>query len=383
MGDGLPPLSLYVHIPWCVRKCPYCDFNSHSVQGSLDQAGYVDALLADLDLDLTLAGGRALHSVFIGGGTPSLFVAAEIGRLLEGIKARMHWREPIEITLEANPGTLEAANFAGLREAGVNRLSIGVQSFDPACLQALGRIHGPDEAIWAVAQARAAGFERLNLDLMFGVPQQTPAGALADVQTAVELEPGHISYYQLTLEPNTPFHHAPPLLPDEEIIWQIQQQGQAQLAAAGYTQYEISAYARAGQACRHNLNYWRFGDYLGIGAGAHGKLTDRSGRVLRLSKRRHPADYLRSVRNAEPVQSRRYLGEEDLVLEFLMNRLRLHDGFERAEFVAATGLPAVHLEPGLQLALDRGLLENQGGLIATTSLGRHFLDDLLGLFVPG
>ena len=381
MERPLPPLALYVHIPWCVRKCPYCDFNSHAVRGALDQTGYIDALLADLEMDLKLAAGRALHSIFIGGGTPSLFAPAEIGRLLTGIESRMDCSESIEITLEANPGTLEADSFAGFREAGVNRLSIGVQSFDPTALQALGRIHGPDEAVRAVAQARSAGFERVNLDLMFGLPSQSLDSAKADLQTALELDPGHISYYQLTLEPNTPFHHAPPNLPDEDLIWQIQHQGQAALGAAGYVQYEISAYARTGQQCRHNLNYWTFGDYLGIGAGAHAKLTDRSGRVLRLSKWRHPEEYLRKVKQSLPVQGYRELTQDDLILEFMMNRLRLHRGFETAEFVAATGLSAERIEPGIQQAMARNLLVKRAGSIETTSLGRLFLNDLLGLFV--
>jgi oxygen-independent coproporphyrinogen-3 oxidase len=381
MAQPLPPLSLYVHIPWCVRKCPYCDFNSHPVRGELDQSAYIDALLTDLELDLELAAGRPLCSIFIGGGTPSLFAPAEIGRLLGGIRSRMDCSESLEITLEANPGTLEVASFRGFREAGVNRLSIGVQSFDAAALHALGRIHGPDEALRAIEQARSAGFERLNLDLMFGLPGQSPVIAEADLRTALELDPGHISYYQLTLEPNTPFHHTPPALPDEDLIWRIQQQGQGALAAAGYVQYEISAYARPGHRCRHNLNYWTFGDYLGIGAGAHGKVTDRSGRVLRLSKWRHPQEYLRKVKDAAPVQGQRQLTQDDLILEFMMNRLRMHQGFETPEFVAATGLPVGCLEPGIKQAMDRDLLVKRAGWIETTSKGRLFLNDLLGLFV--
>jgi oxygen-independent coproporphyrinogen-3 oxidase len=381
MERSLPPLALYVHIPWCVRKCPYCDFNSHQVRGGLDQAEYIDALLADLEADLRRTEGRPLQSIFIGGGTPSLFAPAEIGRLLSGIESRMDCSDSIEITMEANPGTLEAASFPGFRDAGINRLSIGVQSFNAVALQALGRIHGPDEAVRAVEQARRAGFERVNLDLMFGLPQQTLANAKDDVQSALALDPGHISYYQLTLEPNTSFHHAPPKLPDEELIWQIQQQGQAELAAAGYLQYEISAYARAGQHCRHNLNYWTFGDYLGIGAGAHAKLTDRSGRVQRFSKWRQPQEYLRKVKDAAPVQSYRELTRDDLILEFMMNRLRLNQGFKVAEFVTTTGLSEELLEPGIQQAMAEGLLVKQDGRIETTSQGRLFLNDLLELFI--
>lgn len=381
MGE-LPPLSLYVHIPWCVRKCPYCDFNSHQVRGELDEQGYIAALLADLAQDLKLAGDRPLHSIFIGGGTPSLFTPSAISRLLAGVKAHLPWSDSIEITLEANPGTLEAANFAGYRDAGVNRLSIGVQSFSPGCLQALGRIHGPDEALQAVGRAKRAGFERLNLDLMFGLPDQTAASALADIRTALELDPGHISYYQLTLEPNTPFHHMPPTLPEEDELWLIQQQGQADLAAAGYVQYEISAYARAQQRCRHNLNYWTFGDYLGIGAGAHGKLTDSSGAVQRTAKWRHPTDYLHKVREGDAIQVRRVLGADDLLLEFMMNQLRLTEGFERSCFVRRTGLSVARLEPGLQRAVAQGFLECHEEWIETSPLGRLFLNDLLALFVP-
>ena len=380
--QAVPPLSLYVHIPWCVRKCPYCDFNSHPMRGELDQESYIDALLADLERDLTLTGGRALQSIFIGGGTPSLFAPALIGRLLAEIKIRLTWSESFEVTLEANPGTLEAASFAGFRDAGVNRLSIGVQSFDSTCLRALGRIHGSDEAQKAVQQARRAGFERINLDLMFGLPEQTPESAQADLQTALELNPGHLSYYQLTIEPNTPFHHAPPALPEEELIWQIQQQAQSLLSRAGYAQYEVSAYARVGQQCRHNLNYWTFGDYLGIGAGAHAKLTDRSGRVRRVSKWRHPEEYLRKVKEGKAVQGCRILSKEDLVVEYLMNRLRLIAGFQTDDFVTRTGLPAARLEPGLQLAMAQGLLGRNGEWITTTPLGRLFLNDLLALFMP-
>ena len=383
MEQRLPPLALYVHIPWCVRKCPYCDFNSHQVREELDQVGYIDALLTDLELDLRRTAGRTLHSIFIGGGTPSLFAPAEIRRLLAGIESRMDCSESLEITMEANPGTLEAASFTGFREAGINRLSIGVQSFNASALQALGRIHGPDEAERAVQQARRAGFERVNLDLMFGLPEQTLDTAKADLQTALELDPGHISYYQLTLEPNTSFYYAPPKLPDEELAWQIQQQGQVDLAAGGYVQYEVSAYARAGQQCRHNLNYWTFGDYLGIGAGAHGKLTDRSGRVVRLSKWRHPVEYLQKVKEGKAVQAHRFLSNDDLVLEFLMNRLRLNQAFATTEFATATGLSAASLQPGLKQAIEQGLLENRAGWVATTPQGRLFLNDLLALFVHG
>ncbi|MCG8124589.1 MAG: radical SAM family heme chaperone HemW, partial [Candidatus Thiodiazotropha taylori] len=283
-----PPLSLYIHIPWCVRKCPYCDFNSHAVKQGLPEQAYVDALLNDLSLDSKLIDGRQLSSIFIGGGTPSLFSSTAVARLLEGIERRFAFAESMEITLEANPGAVEAGSFAGYRQAGVNRLSLGFQSLQTSMLQALGRIHSPQEARDAFAQARKAGFDNINIDLMFGLPEQTLAMAEVDLAAAIELDSEHLSYYQLTLEPNTPFHHAPPAVPDDEQLWQMQQQGMDLLANAGYSHYEVSAYARQGRECRHNMNYWRFGDYLGIGAGAHAKLSLADGRVKRFWKQRHP-----------------------------------------------------------------------------------------------
>jgi oxygen-independent coproporphyrinogen-3 oxidase len=382
MGVQLPPLSLYIHIPWCVRKCPYCDFNSHQARESLDAERYIDTLLADLSQDLKWVADRPLQTIFIGGGTPSLFSPASIRRLLAGVKARIAWTGQIEITLEANPGTLEADNFAGYRDAGVNRLSIGVQSFNPDCLHALGRIHGPDEAMQALKLAKQAGFDHINLDLMFGLPGQSLEIAKQDVSTALELDPGHISYYQLTLEPNTPFHHAPPDLPHEEAIWRMQEQGQRLLQHAGYRQYEISAFARKGQRCRHNLNYWTFGDYLGIGAGAHAKLTQASDSIQRTSKWRHPEDYLKKTADGCAIQGVRSLTEADRILEFMMNLLRLRDGFDMTLFTERTGLPPSSLDPALATALSKGLLETRADRISATPLGRRFLNDLLGLFVP-
>lgn len=382
MGVQLPPLSLYIHIPWCVRKCPYCDFNSHQARESLDAERYIDTLLADLSQDLKWVADRPLQTIFIGGGTPSLFSPASIRRLLAGVKARIAWTGQIEITLEANPGTLEADNFAGYRDAGVNRLSIGVQSFNPDCLHALGRIHGPDEAVRALKLAKQAGFDHINLDLMFGLPGQSLEIAKQDVSTALELDPGHISYYQLTLEPNTPFHHAPPDLPHEEAIWRMQEQGQRLLQHAGYRQYEISAFARKGQRCRHNLNYWTFGDYLGIGAGAHAKLTQASDSIQRTSKWRHPEDYLKKTADGCAIQGVRSLTEADRILEFMMNLLRLRDGFDMTLFTERTGLPPSSLDPALATALSKGLLETRADRISATPLGRRFLNDLLGLFVP-
>jgi oxygen-independent coproporphyrinogen-3 oxidase len=377
---NLPPLSLYIHIPWCVRKCPYCDFNSHEVREPIDEMGYVAALLADLDEEMPLAGGRPLQSIFIGGGTPSLFGHEAVAALLLGVRERTDWVSGAEITLEANPGALEAAGFAGLRDAGVNRLSIGVQSFDAESLQALGRIHGPDEALRAVESAQRGGFERINLDLMFGLPVQTETQASRDLETAIGLEPDHLSYYQLTIEPNTPFSHRPPPLPDEDRLWRIQTAGRDRLQAAGFGQYEVSAFARAGAECRHNLNYWRFGDYIGIGAGAHGKLSDAEGVVLRRWKIRHPASYLRGAARGRALQGSRRLTPRDLGVEFMMNALRLREGVESELFPAATGLGLDAAAAGIAAAKDRGLLIADEKRLCATPLGFRFLSDLLALF---
>ena len=372
----LPPLSLYIHIPWCVRKCPYCDFNSHAIGGEVDEMAYVDALLADLQADTALAQERPLHSIFIGGGTPSLFTPAAIGRLLAGVRDRLPWADGIEITLEANPGAVESGHFAGYRAAGVSRLSLGVQSLRAESLRALGRIHGPDEARQAVERARAAGFERINLDLMFGLPGQTLKQAVDDLGSAIALGTEHLSYYQLTLEPNTPFHHRPPSLPEDDEIWEIQRTGHGMLAAAGFGQYEISAFARPGGQCRHNLNYWRFGDYLGIGAGAHGKLTSADGRIQRRWKRRQPADYMQGP----ALKGTRELQPQDRVIEFMMNALRLRAGVERSLFRRATGLPSATIDAAMQSARERGLMHADPERICPTALGFRFLNDLLVLF---
>jgi putative oxygen-independent coproporphyrinogen III oxidase len=381
--ESLPPLSLYIHLPWCVRKCPYCDFNSHAVGEVLPEESYVDALLRDLEFDLPRVWGRRLQNIFLGGGTPSLFSAQAMDRLLSGIRARIPVNAQAEITLEANPGTAEQARFHGYREAGINRLSIGAQSFDDGCLEQLGRIHCSEEAANAVAMAKTAGFENINLDLMFALPGQTKASALADVRQAVELAPTHISYYQLTLEPNTAFYHEPPQVPQEDAAWEIQQQGKDQLAAAGFVQYETSAYAKADRQCAHNLNYWQFGDYLGIGAGAHGKITDAAQQsVTRLAKRRNPKDYMAMAGDASCIQGERMLAPEDRVLEFMMNALRLTEGFPLALFPQHAGMPAQALQEPLHSAQDKGLLliENEG--IRPTEKGQQFLNDLLGLFCP-
>jgi len=375
-----PPLSLYIHTPWCLRKCPYCDFNSHALGGDLGEEAYVEALLADLDVEAPLALGRPLQSIFIGGGTPSLFSAAAIGRLLRGVRERLEWVGDTEITLEANPGAAEAAYFAGYREAGINRLSLGVQSFHPESLRALQRIHGPEEAYAAVERARRAGFHRINLDLMFGLPGQSPAMAEEDLRIAIGLETEHLSYYQLTLEPNTPFHHRPPPLPGEDDLWEMQEAGQSRLAGAGFRRYEVSAYARAGGRCRHNLNYWRFGDYLGIGAGAHGKVTGVDGAIQRRWKRRHPVEYMNALGRGDRLQGIREVGPQERPVEFMMNVLRLMEGVEANLFEEATGIPLGRIEPTLRLLRQKGLLVEDRRRLCATPLGIRFLDDLLTYF---
>lgn len=373
----LPPLSLYVHIPWCLRKCPYCDFNSHAVSGEVPEGEYVDALLADLDVQAPRVAGRAVETVFIGGGTPSLFSGAAIGRLLEGIAARLDLTDAAEITLEANPGTAEAAQFADYLAAGVNRLSIGVQSLDDQRLRVLGRVHDAAEARQAVDWARAAGFDNLNLDIMYGLPGQDLQAVLADLDAVLALAPEHLSWYQLTLEPNTLFHARPPSLPDGDTVGDIMEAGLALLAGAGFRQYEVSAHARPGRAARHNRNYWTFGDYLGIGAGAHGKLSVPDGWVRRYSRPRHPRDYLAAP--AAPG-SERILSANELPLEFLMNALRLHSGVPATLFFERTGLSLGVIETPLEQARARGLLEEDPTVLLPTTLGRRFLDDLLLLF---
>lgn len=374
-----PPLALYVHLPWCVRKCPYCDFNSHEPRGPAPFADYVDALLRDLEAQLPDVWGRRLESVFIGGGTPSLFPPEALHELLSGLRARLPLRPDTEITLEANPGTADRAYFCGYREAGVNRLSLGIQSFDDTMLRRLGRIHGADEAHSAVEYARAAGFDDINLDLMFGLPEQSLKAGLTDLRAAVEQDPTHISWYQLTLEPNTLFAVRPPSLPDDTLIEELFAQGQLLLAQAGYTRYEVSAHARAGRECRHNRNYWTFGDYLGIGAGAHGKLTQaHSGRILRRVKPRQPEEYL-----ARPQAHRdQPVAAEELPFEFLLNALRLVEGAASASFEARCGLPRTVLEPALSELRAQGLLVADPERLQATPQGLAFLNDVLERFLP-
>jgi putative oxygen-independent coproporphyrinogen III oxidase len=381
-GKGLavpPPLSLYIHLPWCVRKCPYCDFNSHAAQ-SLPETAYIDALLADLERALPDIWGRRVHSVFFGGGTPSLFSAEGIDRILGGVRTLTQLLPGAEITLEANPGTVESARFKGFREAGVTRVSLGIQSFDPRHLQALGRIHDDAEARLA-AELAATHFDTFNLDLMFALPGQTLAEALADIDTALGFEPPHLSAYHLTLEPNTPFGHtAPPNLPDDDLAADMQQAIEARLAEAGMQHYETSAYARPHHASRHNLNYWRFGDYLGIGAGAHSKLSFHD-RIVRQMRTKHPQQYMDAVKRNVHIADSRTLTRADLPFEFMMNALRLSEGVPAGLFEERTGLPLMVCTAELEQARARGLLEPDATRLRPTSQGQRFLNDLLELFL--
>ncbi|WP_188149463.1 radical SAM family heme chaperone HemW [Teredinibacter waterburyi] len=413
----LPPLALYIHIPWCVRKCPYCDFNSHQPQGELPVKAYTAALIEDLSSDAYLAQGRKISSIFFGGGTPSLFPASAIAKILQSVERIVGLEAEAEITLEANPGTAEYDNFSGYRDAGVTRISMGVQSFDAQQLKTLGRIHNPDEVFSAFAMAREAGFNNINLDLMHGLPGQTATAAMKDLQQALELAPEHLSWYQLTIETNTEFYSRPPKLPEDEQLWQIQTEGQTLLAAAGYQQYEISAYARSGQQARHNLNYWGFGDYLAIGAGAHGKITlldsDLTGStarqtvnneqvspIFRFNKTRLPQHYLTAATKATGAiigsdKSQRstalannpYTAQmnaiaiQELPFEFMMNALRLNQGVERALFQQRTGLALSQVQPILDLLTTKGLLEQSTTRIQPSPQGSLFLNSLLEYFL--
>jgi len=379
-----PPLSLYVHMPWCVRKCPYCDFNSHGVRGTPAYAQYVDVLLADLDADLRdfgdAIGKRPIETVFFGGGTPSLFAPELVGRFLDGARQRLAFATHAEITLETNPGTVEHGHFDGYLAAGVNRISFGVQSFDNDKLHRLGRIHSAHEAEDAVRQAREAGIDNINIDLMYALPEQTLEGALDDVQRAMALAPTHISHYQLTLEPNTAFAANPPPLPDDDAAWAIQEACEASLASGGYGQYEVSAYAAPGRRCAHNLNYWRFGDYLGIGAGAHGKMTDAAG-VHRRWKTRLPAAYLASSGQPGRIGGDNLVGGDDLPFEYMLNALRLIDGVPAADFAERTGLVAATIAPARATCIARGWLVDDPAVLRTTPLGQRFLNNVIEAFM--
>ncbi len=385
MFDSPPviPLSLYVHLPWCVKKCPYCDFNSHQMREEIPEQDYINALLTDLEQDLPAVWGRRLHSVFIGGGTPSLFSGQAIQQLLSGLRARMAITPMTEISLEANPGAVDEAHFAAYRQAGVNRLSIGVQSFDSEQLQRIGRIHDAEQASHAVAVARQVGFDNLNIDLMFGQPQQDIESALQDLQTAIDLGADHISWYQFTIEANTQFAHQPPVLPDDDLRFAMQEQGQALLASQGYAQYEVSAYAKSGRRCQHNLNYWEFGDYLGIGAGAHGKITEpQAGRISRTVRKRHPKDYLQLIGKPANTERNDLLESEQIIFEFMLNALRLRQGFDFELFEQRTRLSREVLQPIITVAEQKKLIESDARGIRQTELGWAFLNELLCLFLP-
>ena len=376
---ALPPLALYVHIPWCVRKCPYCDFNSHEARGEAPEAAYVDALLADLEFALPAVWGRKVTTVFIGGGTPSLFSAAAIDRLLAGVRARLPLVPDAEITMEANPGTFERERFSGYRDAGINRLSLGIQSFDDRHLAALGRIHDSGEAR-AAAEAAIAIFGNVNLDLMYALPRQSPDEARRDATIATALAPAHLSAYHLTLEPNTLFHRYPPPIPDDDAAAAIEEAVHATIVEAGYEQYETSAFARAGRQCRHNRNYWEFGDYLGIGAGAHSKLSLRD-RVFRQMRWKQPKQYLDEVAKGAPVQDESTVTRRDIGFEFMLNALRLVDGVPSTSFAERTGYPLAIVEREIAEAVRRGLLDADPTTIRPTPLGRRFLNDLQALFL--
>ncbi|MDP1644584.1 MAG: radical SAM family heme chaperone HemW [Thiobacillus sp.] len=376
-----PPLSLYIHLPWCVKKCPYCDFNSHAAQG-LPEAAYIDALLLDLERALPDIWGRRIYTVFFGGGTPSLFSADGIDRILTGVRTLTQLMPGAEITLEANPGTVEATKFAGFREAGVTRVSLGIQSFNPRHLQSLGRIHDDTEARRA-AEFAATHFDTFNLDLMFALPGQMLAEAMSDIETALGFQPPHLSAYHLTLEPNTPFGHtAPPNLPDDDLAADMQQAIEARLTEAGMQHYETSAYARPNHASRHNLNYWQFGDYLGIGAGAHSKLSFHD-RILRQMRTKHPQQYMDAVKQGAHIANARTLTRDDLPFEFMMNALRLNEGVPATLFEERTGLPLIVCASTLERARGQSLLERDATRLKPALQGQRFLNDLLELFLPG
>jgi oxygen-independent coproporphyrinogen-3 oxidase len=381
--DELPPLSLYVHLPWCVRKCPYCDFNSYTMGNEAPRERYLDALLTDLDVESQRANGRELISVFLGGGTPSIFSPQQIGRLLDGVGKRFALRSDIEVTMEANPGTVECGDPVGYRQAGVNRLSIGAQSFSPEALEVLGRIHSVDDIERAFGEAREAGFDNINLDVMYGLPGQSVEAALFDLEQGARLEANHLSWYHLTLEPNTVFHARPPAgMPDQEKSAEIQDQGQALLSELAYEQYEVSAYARDRKRCKHNLNYWSFGDYLAVGAGAHGKISDDAG-IWRYAKPANPKQYLETTETGTQASDPQPLAPPDRLFEFMLNVLRLNEGFTEQHFTARTGLPVAALHKRLETPSRKGLIELlKGDCWRVTALGRRFLNDLQADFLP-
>jgi len=377
------PLSLYIHLPWCIKKCPYCDFNSHEFSAvGLEEDAYVDALIRDIESELPRIWGRTIHSIFIGGGTPSLFSATALDRLLSATRARLNINPGIEITLEANPGTAEADKFRAYREIGINRLSLGVQSFNDKNLKALGRIHDAAEALYAIDVTRKAGFENFNVDLMFGLPGQSIDDALHDLEIAVAQSPTHISWYQLTIEPNTVFNSKPPVLPGEDAIWSMQEQGQAYLQEQNYRQYEISAYARDNHVAKHNMNYWQFGDYLGIGAGAHGKITNvAEKKIERYTRHKIPKRYIELAGTNAVITETRVLQRDELALEFMMNALRLNEGVATRLFSERTGMLLKTAEKELTQAEEQGLIDWQLNYLKPSVKGQHYLNELLQIFV--
>lgn len=374
-----PPLALYIHIPWCVRKCPYCDFNSHEFKAEIPEAAYVDALIADLEQATPMVWGRKISSVFFGGGTPSLFSAEAIDKILCHVRMLTPLEYGAEVTLEANPGTVDAGHFVGYKQAGVNRLSIGIQSFDERYLKALGRIHNRAQALEAVALAMQT-FEAVNLDVMYGLPEQTLDDALQDAEVACQLNPAHLSFYHLTLEPNTPFHRTPPSLPDDDTSAQMQDEIEKVLASHGYENYETSAFAKAGKQCRHNLNYWTFGDYLGIGAGAHSKLSFHD-KIIRQSRHKHPKRYMEHAPQGRAIDNEWQISAKELGFEFMMNALRLNNGFDTGLFEMRTGQHIWQLQKTIKLAVDKGLLVQTDSYIKPSLQGRRFLNELLQLFL--
>lgn len=378
-----PPLSLYVHLPWCVRKCPYCDFNSHAARGDIPADQYVDALLRDLEQDLPLVWGRPVQSVFFGGGTPSLFSAPHFERLLSGFRALLPFSPALEITLEANPGTIERDSFSAYRDAGINRVSLGVQSFCDQSLAAIGRIHGRRDALGAVESLHASGIENFNIDLMFALPGQDLATAEEDIRTAISCAPAHISHYQLTIEPNTAFHADPPVLPAEDVAWEMQETAGSRLAASGYEQYEVSAWSKPGFHCAHNLNYWHYGDYLGIGAGAHSKITvPAEASVRRRVRVRHPLSWMRAVTGGEGLAADRSLPAAERVFEFFLNQLRLKDGVRKSMLGPRTGADWPEVAGRVNELLSQGLLEEAGDLLVPTDLGWRFSNASQAIFLP-
>jgi oxygen-independent coproporphyrinogen-3 oxidase len=379
----LPPLALYVHLPWCVRKCPYCDFNSHQAPPQLPGREYAAALLADLELDLPLVWGRAVQSIFFGGGTPSLFDAEWVSDLLDGFRARIRVSPLAEITLEANPGTTEHGSFSAYRDAGINRVSLGAQSFKNASLRRLGRIHGSDEIEMAVESIRSAGINNLNIDLMYGLPEQSLGDAVDDVRRALDCRPSHLSHYQLTLEPNTAFYANPPELPDEEVCWDMAEQCGTVLKDAGFGQYEISAWARDGFQCRHNLNYWRYGDFLGIGAGAHSKITlPAEQSVRRRVRQRLPQAWLQAMQTGKWLLEDRLINEEERVFEFFLNQLRLYDGVLKEQFAPRTGVAWGRVSERVENAVNKGLLTDNNAVLKPTALGWRFTNETQAMFLP-